>query len=105
MPVGELLARTLSPELTEWKAYEREYGPLGSERGDWQAANLAYTFAVVMAGKKGRRLKLADFLLRWSPARKRRQSGEEMLDVFGRLAARQDAVAAAHAAHARRGRS
>lgn len=29
MPVGELLQRTTSRELTEWAAYEKEQGALG----------------------------------------------------------------------------
>lgn len=29
MPVGEMLRRTSSKELTEWQAYEKEYGILG----------------------------------------------------------------------------
>lgn len=93
MPVGELLARTQSRELAEWRAYESEYGPLGPERGDWQAANIAYTVAVMAAGKKGKRLKVTDFVLKWAP--KRRKSAEEMLNVFRALQAKQQAAAAA----------
>lgn len=74
-------------------AYEREFGPLGPERGDWQVANLAYTFAVVQAGKKGRKLKIQDFVLKWATGRKR-QSPEEMLNVFRALQAAQAARAA-----------
>lgn len=95
MPVGELLARCSSRELTEWMAYEREHGPIGPERGDWQAANVAYTTAVMLAGKKGRKLKMRDFLLRWGG--RKRHTPEEMLNAFRALAARQDAVAAAQA--------
>lgn len=88
MPVGELLARTSSRELAEWQAYEREFGPLGPERGDWQAAMLAHTFAAVMTGKQGRRLKLSDFLLRWRAPR--RQTPEEQLNIFRALAQKQE---------------
>ena len=95
MTVGELLARASSRELTEWMAYEREHGPLGPDRGDWQAANIAYTTGVMAAGKKGRKLKLTDFVLKWGP-RKKRQSPEEMLNVFRALAAAQAARAAKH---------
>jgi len=41
----------------------------------------------MLAGKKGRRLKLGDFLLTWTG--RKRQSGEEMLAVLKTLAARQ----------------
>jgi hypothetical protein len=89
MTVGELLARTSSYELAEWQAYEREYGPLGPERGDWQAASVAHVFASLMADKKSR-LKLADFVLRWGG--RRRQSGEEQMSIFRALQAQMDAV-------------
>lgn len=68
--------------------FEREYGPLGPERGDWHAAELAHTFAVISAGKKGRRLKLTDFLLKWGG--RRRQTSEEQLAIFRALALRQE---------------
>jgi hypothetical protein len=90
MPVGELLARTSSHELSEWQAFEREYGPLGPERGDWQAAMTAHVIAVSAAGKKGRRLKLTDFLIKWGTPRKARQSAEEQLAIFRALALRQE---------------
>lgn len=83
-----MLARTSSRELAEWQAYEREYGPLGPERGDWRAAMLAQTFAATMAGNKGRRPKLTDFLLRWSAPR--RQNPEEQLKIFRALAQKQE---------------
>jgi hypothetical protein len=91
MPVGELLARTASNELAEWQAYERQYGPLGPERGDWQAALPAHVIATAMGGKRARTLKLQDFLLRWG--RRRRQTGAEQLAIFRALAARQEARA------------
>lgn len=92
MPVGEMLVRTSALELAEWQAYEREYGPLGPERGDWQAALVAHTFAMLMSSKKGRKLKLQDFLLRWSGGRSSRQSSEQILALFRGLAARQESL-------------
>lgn len=77
----ELLARISSRELTEWAVFEREYGPLGPERGDWQAAVVAHTLATVHGAKNA---KLADFLPRWGP--KPRQTGEEQLALFKGLA-------------------
>lgn len=41
MPVGELLARTTSAELTEWQAYEVAYGPVGPAYRDEALASLA----------------------------------------------------------------
>lgn len=40
MPVGELLARTTSAELTEWQAYEVAYGPVGPAYRDSALADL-----------------------------------------------------------------
>jgi hypothetical protein len=67
-------------------AYEKESGPLGSERGDYQAALVAHTVATMLGSGKGQRPSLSDFLLRWGP--RRRQSAKEMLDVFRALASR-----------------
>ncbi|WP_119728334.1 hypothetical protein [Thermomonospora amylolytica] len=40
MPVGELLARTTSPELTQWMAYERAQGGLAGGYRDEALATL-----------------------------------------------------------------
>lgn len=78
MTVEELLGRISSRELTEWAVFEQEYGPLGLDRGDWQAAQVVQ--ATVGDGKA----KLADYVLRWG--RKRRQTGQEQLAIFRALA-------------------
>jgi hypothetical protein len=78
MTVEELLARISSRELAEWAAFEREYGPIGLERGDWQAAQV--TQAIAGDGKA----KLTDIVLQWS--RKRAQTGEEQLAIFKAMA-------------------
>lgn len=64
-----------SQELTEWMAYERLAGPLGPERGDYQAALVAATVANAMSSKR-KRHKIKDFLLPWGGRRKR--SPEEL---------------------------
>lgn len=46
---------------------------------------MAYTTATTMSSGKGKRLRLNDFVLRWS---KRRQSAQEQLSVFRALASR-----------------
>lgn len=78
MTVEELLARISSRELAEWAAFEREFGPIGLERGDWQAAQI--TQAVAGDGKA----RLADYVLRWG--RRRRQTGQEQLALLRALA-------------------
>lgn len=78
MTVEDLLARISSRELSEWAAFERTFGPLGLERGDWQAAQVAQ--AVAGDGKT----KLADFVLSWG--KKRRQTGQEQLAIFRAMA-------------------
>lgn len=80
MTVEGLLARISSRELAEWAAFEQEFGPLGLERGDWQAAQVAQ--AIGGDGKT----KLGDVVLRWG--RKRRQTGAEQLAIFRALASR-----------------
>lgn len=61
MPVRELLSRIDSRELTEWVAYEEEFGPVGSKYGDEilaQLKDLLHNYAYhsigmnVPAGKK-----------------------------------------------------
>jgi hypothetical protein len=64
--------------------YEREFGPLGPERGDWQAALVAHTVATMLSSGKGSRPRITDFLLRWAP--RRRQTAEEQLNIFRALA-------------------
>jgi hypothetical protein len=84
--VAELLARISSHELTEWSAYEREYGPLGPERGDYQAAMVAYTTASMLSNGSTR-LNFTDFVLRWT--KRKRQTAQEQLSIFRALMARQ----------------
>jgi hypothetical protein len=69
MPVGELLARTSSFEITEWMAYERLTGPLDSRlRGDISASIVAATVANSQGAK--RKLKPADFVPTWFKRKK-----------------------------------
>lgn len=75
----ELLGRVSSLELTEWAAFEREYGPLGPARGDWQAALVAHTIAAA----NGVDSKLPDFVLKWG---RRGQTDDERLTLFQALA-------------------
>lgn len=65
MTVGELLQRISADELTEWMAYERIAGPLGPDRGDYQAGVIAATIANVNRKKNSRKYRPADFIPRW----------------------------------------
>ena len=85
MTVAELLARVSSRELTEWMAYERLTGPLGGERADHHAALVAQTVANVNRGKRARRHKLSDFLIKWH---QQKQTAQDMLAIFRMWAAR-----------------
>jgi hypothetical protein len=80
MTVGGMLDRITSTELAEWTAYERLYGPLGQERDDNLAALVSTTIANAMRGKKGRRLRLKDFMPSWGG--KEKQSGKDQLAVL-----------------------
>jgi len=77
MPVGELLARISSRELTEWMAYWR-LEPWGEPRADLRAAIIAATVANTARDprRKPRPFKPADFLPRFE---RRRQSWQEQL--------------------------
>ena len=65
--MGDLLARTDSRELTEWQAYERVAGPLGSTRVDALFAQLMSVIANVNRGKSQRPYRAEQFLPRWDP--------------------------------------
>lgn len=82
MPVGELLRRVSSAELTEWMAYEQISGPLGAARGDVQAAIVAATIANAMSSKKGRRFTPKDFIPEWD---RRPQTWQEQLELVKQL--------------------
>lgn len=73
MPVGELLTRISAAELTEWVAFERIEGPIGSRRGDLQAAIVAATVANANRGKGSKPASPSDFMPDWG-----RQRGTSM---------------------------
>jgi hypothetical protein len=47
---------------------------------------VAHTVAMMLSSGKGQRPRITDFILRWAPRRK--QSAQEMLDVFRAFASR-----------------
>ncbi|MCP2339160.1 phage tail assembly protein T [Actinomadura rupiterrae] len=65
MTVGRLLATIDARELAEWSAYERVAGPLGPDRGDYQAAIIAATIANGNRDEKSEPFTPADFLPDW----------------------------------------
>jgi hypothetical protein len=67
-------------ELTEWIAFEKMTGPLGRRRSDIQAATIAATIANANRGKKGKKLKIRDFLIPYGE-KDRPKTGREMLDL------------------------
>src|SRR5437879_9524104 len=66
--VGELLARIDSRELSEWKAYERLYGPLGPSRDDQLMAILAATTRNSFISRESDAVTPADFMPDWAEA-------------------------------------
>lgn len=58
--------------------FERQFGPLGPERGDFHAAQVAFYLVRTMGGKRSKKVKFPDVFLDWCP-----EYGHEM-----RLAAR-----------------
>lgn len=77
MPVGELLRRTSSAELTEWAAYEQMTGPLGPERDDILFAQLCAVVANSQKDKKSKKAKPKDFLPQWERTRGERQTWQQ----------------------------
>ncbi len=67
MTVSELLDRTSSLELSEWRAYERDTGPIGQQRDDQLAAMVAFYTVRALTGKSGKSLKLRDVVPSWKP--------------------------------------
>lgn len=61
IPVRELQERISSEEFTYWIAYDR-LDPIGNLHQDYNAALVALTTAQVHA-KKGKKLKIQDFVL------------------------------------------
>src|SRR5699024_5650184 len=81
MPVGEMLRRTSSAELTEWMAYEQMTGPLGPERQDILFAQLCAVVANSQRGKKDRKAKPKDFLLDWDRGRGEPQTWQQQKSI------------------------
>lgn len=77
MPVGELLRRTSSAELTEWMAYEQLAGPLGPARTDILVAQLCAVVANSQKDKKSKKAKPKDFLPDWDKGRGEPQTWQQ----------------------------
>lgn len=78
MPVGELLARVSSQELTEWMAYS-QVEPWGEDRADLRSGIVAATVANAHRDKKKKHspYKARDFIPQFG--RRRGKSTEDML--------------------------
>ena len=83
MPVGELLSRISSRELTEWMAFF-SLEPWGSEVEDWRAGLIASTIANVNRDPKKRRkpYEPSDFMPRYEAPKAQEQSWEEQARIF-----------------------
>ena len=74
--VAELQHRMSAREFAEWQAFAAVYGPIGPERGDWQAAQIEAALRNVWRASGQREVTVADRLLQWGPP-ERRQTKEE----------------------------
>lgn len=81
MPVGELLARVSSRELTEWMVYY-ELEPFGEERSDLRAGIVASTVANANR-TKGKAYKPQDFMPKFE--RRGPRSWQEMMATVERM--------------------
>jgi len=80
MTVADLDSRLGSAELTEWMVFEKITGPLGRRRQDIQAATIAATIANSNRSKKGKKFKMADFLIPYG--QEERKGPQQMLDAI-----------------------
>lgn len=79
MTVARLQAEMSSRELSEWMAFERLEGPLGSSRSDVQAAVIAATVANAARPKNAAPARVSDFMPDWDGQTRPAQSEEGML--------------------------
>ena len=84
MSVRECQERIDSEEFTYWQAYYN-LDPFGNERGDLQAGMMAYTTAASHAGKKGKKLKFEDFVLKFQDDKKRMTDPKQIMNYFKTL--------------------
>ena len=89
MPVGELLRRMSSRELTEWMAFF-SLEPWGTEVEDWRAGLIASTIANSYRDPKRRRkpYEPSDFMPRYEASKAQEQSWEEqarILEMWARI--------------------
>lgn len=59
-------------------AWEQINGPLGAVRGDYHAAQISAAIYNAMKGKKGKRAKVTDLLIKWDTAAGARQASRAM---------------------------
>lgn len=76
--MAELDYLLTSSELTEWMAYEKLTGPLGSKRQDIQAATIASVIANANRGKGSKKFKITDFLI---PYGRNKPSPQDLLSM------------------------
>lgn len=80
-----MLRRMPSALLNEWMAFD-EMEPFGEQRGDLRSALVAMTVANAQRGPKQKPFKLEDFLLRFEPVEKRRQTWQEQHAIMRMMA-------------------
>jgi hypothetical protein len=75
-------------EISEWGAYQELYGPIGPERDDLRAAQIAWMLARVLGGSDA---ELTDFMLRWEDPDPipedltEEQRGAKVLELFNKM--------------------
>ena len=64
---------------------EYERNPWGEERGDWRSAMLASVVANRHRGKREPQYKPADFIPEYGPKQPRKQTPQQMLNIFRQI--------------------
>lgn len=71
--------------LSEWMAFD-ELEPFGEQRGDLRSALVAMTVANAQRGPKQKPFTIQDFLLKFEPAERRKQTWQEQHAIMQMIA-------------------
>lgn len=79
--VDGMLKSISSAQLAEWEAFYK-LEPFGPEADNWNFANVIAQIANMFSGKKGRRKKAQDFILKIRSPVQSKQSSEQIKNLL-----------------------
>lgn len=79
-----------SKELTYWMAFQEIEGPIGQTRDDILAAMIAERITTMQGGKKAKKVKITDFIMKWGGGKKKteQQTPEQQKSILKALTSR-----------------